>query len=435
MRGPRLRFAVIVAILVSSCGAPSRPHFPEGEDYLFPASAPGELRPEEARRLESAWKDVLAGDAPSAQRAFQKLLARRPGLVAAATGEAYARLRAGRFREASAGFAAVLARKPAYLPALVGAGSAAVRRSDPEAALELYRRAQALSPRDATVLRRLAEVKLQVTERRVAAARAALAAGETEAAVEAYRRALEAAPELGALRVETANILVDRGDLQGAIDLLAADPARDRQVGLRLGELATGRGDFAGALEAYRRVLAREPGDAEALRRAMEARQSLELAQMPPEYRQIFGASRISRADLAALVCVKVSALSRVAPGDPQVAVDISGSWARDHILKALSYDILEVYSNHTFQPAATLRRGDLARAVARVLDLLKAPGGPPPLLKDISESNLFHDVAVRVVAAGLMDTTPDGAFEPWRPVSGHDAVAVVEALARLVGP
>jgi len=33
------------------------------------------------------------------------------------------------------------------------------------------------------------------------------------------------------------------------------------------------------------------------------------------------------------------------------------------------------------------------------------------------------------------MDLTPAGGFEAWRPVSGQEAVAVVEELVRLVGP
>jgi hypothetical protein len=41
----------------------------------------------------------------------------------------------------------------------------------------------------------------------------------------------------------------------------------------------------------------------------------------------------------------------------------------------------------------------------------------------------------MRVVGAGLMTLGPGGAFEPWRPVSGREAVDVVEALAALVGP
>jgi hypothetical protein len=33
------------------------------------------------------------------------------------------------------------------------------------------------------------------------------------------------------------------------------------------------------------------------------------------------------------------------------------------------------------------------------------------------------------------MDLTAAGGFEPWRPVSGREALDVIEALARLVGP
>jgi hypothetical protein len=49
--------------------------------------------------------------------------------------------------------------------------------------------------------------------------------------------------------------------------------------------------------------------------------------------------------------------------------------------------------------------------------------------------SNLFHDDAVRAVGAGLLELSPAGAFEPWRPVSGREVLDVLEALVRLVGP
>jgi hypothetical protein len=117
------------------------------------------------------------------------------------------------------------------------------------------------------------------------------------------------------------------------------------------------------------------------------------------------------------------------------VAVDISGSWARDDILKTLSFDILPLYPNHTFQPGATVRRGDLAHAVGRILDLLHWPVTPGPSASDMTRNNVYFDAATRSVAAGIMDLTPAGAFEAWRPVSGQDALDVIEALARLVGP
>jgi hypothetical protein len=51
-----------------------------------------------------------------------------------------------------------------------------------------------------------------------------------------------------------------------------------------------------------------------------------------------------------------------------------------------------------------------------------------------MSPAHLQYRAVVRVLASGLLDVTAAGDFEPWRPVSGKDAVAVVEGLARLVG-
>jgi tetratricopeptide (TPR) repeat protein len=421
--------------LLPSCAPPPKAPLPDAEEYVFPVSAPGRLSPSEAQRIEKAWRQILAGDAPGAQREIEKLLAKSPGLIPAETALAYARLRAGRLDEAAHGFESVISRQADYLPALVGAAAAATRRGDAEGALRLYHRAMGAEPSNPFLRQRVAELRVQVTERRVAAARAAEEAGRSEEAVATYRQALEAAPEVAGLRLELANLLASAGDIEGAVGVLKADPTEDRQVLLRLADLATRRRDYPGALDAYRRILACDPHDEEAHRRSREVREVVELEQMPEEYRRIATAPAVTRADLAALVAVKVTALARVTPGEPQVAVDISGSWARTHIIKALAHDIMTVYPNHTFQPAATARRGDVARAVQRILDILKWPGGPGPSPTDMSRSNVYYYPATRVVAAGLMDLTPTGGFEAWRPVSGPEAVAVIEELVRLVGP
>jgi tetratricopeptide (TPR) repeat protein len=329
----------------------------------------------------------------------------------------------------------ILGRRPEVGAALVGAAAAASRQGDGEAALRFLRTAGRVAPDDPLVRRRLSEVRLQVTERRVAAAREAGQSGSPDKAIEAYRSALEAAPELAGARVELANLLVAKGQAEEAVQLLEADPQGDRTVLMRLAEVLVDLGQHTRALEAYRRVLARDPRDEEAQQKSRAVREALELLQMPEEYRRIGGAPTITRADLAALVMTKVTALGRTQAGPARVAIDISGSWARDHIIRALALEILDVYPNHTFQPVATVRRGDLARAVQRVMDLLKAPTTPGPSPTDMSSNNLFYAPASRVVAAGLMDLTPGGAFEAWRPVTGQEAIDVLEGLVRLVGP
>ncbi len=433
-RGGRLLLALAVAGPLASCARPQAPRPPETADFMFPTAGPGELTPDETRQIDKAWRDLLAGEMPDAEKTFQKLAGRKPELVQAQTGLAYARLKIGRLPEAATGFGRVLASRPDYAPALVGAGATAQKQQDAAAALAYFRRALSALPGDASLRKRVAELKLQVTEKRVAEAHAALEASDPGKAEERYRLALDAAPEVAGVRLELADLLESTGDPSAAADVLEADPTDDRQVLSRLATLLMTMKQYERGLDAWRRILARDPRDPEALKRSRETIAAIEFARMPEEYQRIPQAARLSRADLAALLSVKVPQLSRLQAREPKVAIDISGSWAREHIVSVLALDIMDVYPNHSFQPGAVVRRGDLARAAARVLDLFRARSADGPAPLDMARTNLYFEAAVRVVGAGLMGLTPEGAFEPWRPVSGQEAVEVISGVARLVG-
>jgi tetratricopeptide (TPR) repeat protein len=427
---------VLAAVLAAgACAHPSFRRTPEGDDYVFPAARPGELQPPEAVALEKAWRLILTGEASKAERALRRILAARPGLLPAETGLAYARLRAGRIVEAGNAFDAALARRPEYVPALMGAGSVAIHQGDLDKALDLYRRAGASEPSETRARKRLGEVKLRLTERRVAQARKALDGGNTAGAVEAYRAALGAAPEVAGLRLALAELLLGEGQAGEAAEILAADPAGDRQARLRLAEVLSGLGEYRRALETLDLILAKEPRDAEARTRWREAREALTLSELPEEYRRIPTAGRVSRAELAALLCINVGALARLPPGEPQVAVDISGSWARSHIARVLALEVMDLFPNHTFQPGLAVRRGELARAAARVLDLLGARPRPGAAPVDMAPANAAYDAVIRVVGAGLMELSATGAFEPGRAVTGREGLDVVEGLGRAVEP
>lgn len=434
----RRRAAVLAllagAVALGACAKRVAPPLPQGEEYVYPAPQAGELPQVERKELQIAWRDVRAGDTAAAVKRYDKLLRRHPKSAAARTGLGYARLRAGQMQAAAEAFTAILDERPQDVPALVGMGSLAVRRGDLEEAVALFRRAAGAAPDDAVVRKRLAALKLQLTDRRMAEAEAALAQGDSEAAARAYTVALAAAPELTGVRLALAQVLAGLGDRAAAIEVLEADLSGERQVLLELGRLLCEEQQFTRALEVYTRLLAHGPGDAEAQAGQRRAREGLEAAAMPEEYRAIAEAARVSRADLAALLAVRVPALQRAGAGEPRVAVDISGSWARDQVARVLALGIMDVYPNHTFQPGAIVRRVDLARAAARTLDTLRWPTGAAPAPADMSRSHLDFAVVERVLAAGLMGLNPGGAFEPWRPVSGREAIDVVDAVARLAG-
>ncbi len=432
----RAALVALVAVTLASlaCAKKLAPPPPEGEPYVFPVPRPGEQPASENATLQLAWREVTSGDTVGAVKRYEKLLRRHPESSAARTGLGYARLRAGQLDPASQAFATTLERLPQDVPALVGAGSVAVRRGDLEGAVVLLRRASSASPEDVLVRKRLAALKLQVTDRRMSEAAAALERGDTESAAMAYAAALSVAPEVTGVRLALAQVLAERGEREAALSVLEADPAGERLVLLELGRLLSEGGEYARALEVYTRILAHGPGDEEARAGQRRAQEGLEGQAMPEEYRAIPDAARVTRADLAALVALRVQRLRRAGPGEPRVAVDISGSWARDQVARILALGIMDVYPNHTFQPNAIVRRVDLARAVARSLDVLRWPSGSALPPSDMSRSHLDFVVVERVLAAGLMGLTPAGTFEPWRPVSGREAIEVVDALARLSG-
>jgi tetratricopeptide (TPR) repeat protein len=246
------------------------------------------------------------------------------------------------------------------------------------------------------------------------------------------RRAVAAAPELGSARVALAERIASQGSSTESIALLRGAPAPDRDVLMALARFERDAGDLAAAEKTLRAAAGLAPDDPEAAAALADVLAALDLRALPEQLRAIRAASRITRAELAALLVLRVSALRTLRGAPPEVASDLGRTWAREYALRAIELDLLEVHPNHTFQPNGVVRRGELARAAARVLDLVRWPvtAAAPP--RDMSTSHLQFAAAQRVLGAGLMKTTPDGAFEPWRLVTGADAEALVHALARM---
>jgi tetratricopeptide (TPR) repeat protein len=419
---------------VGACAPKVLPPPSQDEDYVYPTPRPDAgVSPRERESLEKAWRKVMAGDVAGAVRDYRKLLDWKPGLTSAGTGLAYAYLRGGQAQAAAAQFLAVLEDAPDYVPALVGAGTTALSRGDTDAALVLYEKALVVSPGDPLVRRRAASLKLQVTERHLAAARVAEGAGDEENAAQDYRAALRVAPELAEVRLALAEMEVRGGDSEAAVTTLRDDPSGNREVRRRLGQVLLGQGEYEDARAVYESLLAGDPDDADAREGRRAAQEALDYEAQPEEYRRIAGEARATREDLAALLAVKVVALRRLPTSEPRLAVDISGSWARDSIAAIVGLGLMEVYPNHTFKPRETVRRADLARASSRVLVRLGWRGGLGPEPADMQASHLDHDAVRRAIGAGLMELGPGGEFAPWRPVSGREATEVVEKLSRLV--
>jgi tetratricopeptide (TPR) repeat protein len=147
-------------------------------------------------------------------------------------------------------------------------------------------------------------------------------------------------------------------------------------------------------------------------------------------FRQIQAAPEVSREQLAAMIVryfPQIAEFRRTS----QVITDIQDSWARPEIQTVVGIGAIDAFPNHTFQPAASLTRGELATALARLVRLLNVtlPAAPPVSASDVSRTNVLFPEIELIVTHGLMTVDESGNFNIYGTVSGESAVQAIERL------
>ena len=445
-------FIVLAALLglVSAC-APKAvplpvagpPHFPEFVQPTAPSQMAGSPLAEQNDR---AWLFLQAGDLRNAERETSVALKVQPGFHPAQSTAAYITLARRDAKSALTQFTRIADAHPDYAPALAGKGLSLIAADRNAEAVEAFRAALEVDPTLTDIARRVEVLTLQGLQEELAAAREAARSGQPDAAMRAYRNAIAASPDSAFLYRELASIERLQGQSQPAIEHLRRarelDPS-DPATLVMLGDILEQSGDLEGALNAYSSALALESDPSvEEKRSALRGR--VELAALPEQYRAIEASAQATRADLAALIAIRLPGLLQAAPvRDVSVLTDIRGHWAERYIAPVARAGIIEAFPNHTFQPRTMLRRVDLAQATAHLLTQLAASQpsaaqswiGARGRFSDMNAGHLAYPAASMAVAAGVMQPTADGAFQPTRAVTGAEASAAIERVRALAGP
>jgi tetratricopeptide (TPR) repeat protein len=442
--------AAVCCLLAAACAkrpavAPAGPdRFPE---FLYP-DVPADLRRAAGPVVptyEAAWRFLQAGDLRAAERGLAAALQRRPDFYPADAAFGYLELARRNESRAIERFDRALGRAPGYVPALVGRGEALLRAGRDDEALAAFEAALLADAGLPEVRRRVEALRFRGLERALSEARAAEQAGRLEEARAAYDRAVAASPESGFLLRELARVEQRLGRAADALTharrAAEIDPA-DSQAHRLVGELLEAEGRLEDALAAFERARSTEPApDLDARIETLRGR--LALARLPPEYRAIPEADRLTRGQLAALVGVRFERLLRDAPASQVVLVtDTRGHWAQPWIMAVARTGVIEAYENHTFQPGALVRRGDLARTVSRLLELARrrdpaigrAWSVDQIRFADLGPGNLYYRFAALAVASGAMTALEGGSFHAGRVVSGAEAVETLARLDRILG-
>ena len=436
-------------VVVGACGpktipAPvvSVPKFPDFVQPVVPAALGSGAA---AVNHNRGWSLLQVGDLTNAEREFGLALKSATAFYPAETGLGYLELARKDADAALTHFDRALEGRRDYASALVGRGQALVALDRNPDALEAFEAAVAADPSLTDIKWRVEVLRFRGLEQNLAGAREAARSGRLDEAVGAYNGAIASSPESPFLYRELAAVERQKGDADRALDhfrkALALDPT-DAASLVQIGEMLDSRGDVEGATKAYADALAIEPnGTVEARLEQLRAR--ADLARLPAEYRAIDRAAQITRADLAALIGVRLAGLLHESRSrDTVVVTDIRNQWAAAWIMAVARDGVMEPYANHTFQPRTSVRRVDFAQAVGHLLERIAVinPARARPWqtarmkFSDLSINHLAYPAASAAVASGVMRVGPGDSFQPSGPVSGADAVEAIGRIEVIAG-
>lgn len=447
----RLCAAAALTLFTAACApkavvsTPTAPRFP---DYAMPAVPQALASPATVAAYETAWRLFQAGELDDAERRFERLGKQVPAFYPSSAALGYVALARKDPKKAIDRFGSALKVDDRYVPAWLGRGEAALLASQEPDALAAFEAALAIDPALPGVKQRVDVLKFGQVQGAVARAQAAEASGNLEAARAAYRQAVDASPQSGFLHRGLGEAARKAGDVAEAEvhlrEAVRLDPS-DAQALAGLGHLARTRGDDTAAVEIWTKAQELDPslGLDGPIR---EARDRLALARLPEAYRRIGQSPRLTRAQLASLIGVRLRPLVDATPRTAaSVMTDTRGHWAGEWITLVTERGWMSAFPNHTFQPESPLSRGDLAQTVARVLRTLGARQRGwlaswqqrQPTFPDLDTKHLTYPAAALAVSADVMRTAADGAFDVARGVAGTEGVETVarlEALMRKAG-
>ena len=441
-------FGLLGLLAMTSCAAKTLPPAPvvttpKFPEFIFPALPADLAGPAVSSQFSSGWSYLQAGDTHSAERTFNAILKASPNLYPAEAALGYSALAQKDSSLAVTYFDRALVANSAYPPALVGKGDALLSVGRTEPALEAFEAALSADPALPGLRSRVDVLRFKGVQQDIDGARRAAEAGHLDEARKAYQNAIAASPDSAFLYRELAVVERRGGDSAGALGhaerALTLDPTDARALTL-IGEIHEGNREWAKAAEAYTAAAALEPGDTLAARAdAMRERTAFDA--MPEEYRTIEAAPTITRAQLATVLAVHLESLLRQARAANAVVItDTRDSWAAPWIQAVTRAGVMDVFPNHTFQPTAVVRRGDLAASVSRILALIATENpkaaarwrDPRPKFSDVAPSHLSYPAAARAVSSGVMTSAEGDSFQLARPVTGAEALAAVTRLETL---
>lgn len=428
-----------LSILLASCVtiAPPPPNM-----YIenLPQSLVTPLTLEERLQMQEAWDYLRQGRLDRAEKAFLRL---DPSSPLYAVGLGYVSFLQDNFPAAEENFKLALEETPGSLLANLGLVQLYQKTGEEDKAFNALREVLKIEPLNSWAKAGYESLKVQKTEQAMASAREAAAKGDVETAKESYLRALHYSPDSVEIHLALAGLYKSEDRISSALVHLkaAAAVAPDNIEALQMYAAALAEAkQYDRSLDVYQKVLELDSGNQEARRQVDVLKNKLGIVELPSRYKEIPLSAAVTREDIAALLAIKLKDLLEESAAQPPIMIDISASWASKFILKVTSLGLLEVHSNHAFQPKRTMTRAELAETLIRVIQYLEGKGHrfirqiPPGRIQvqDVTPDHFYYQPISQILSYQVMELYPDKAFRPDQPVPGPEAVKTIDILLAL---
>lgn len=438
--------SIVLLAFVAACAPKAPPAVagaPKHPDFVFPAVPEGTAADLTAR-LNRGWTYLQLDDHRNAEREFASALQQQPSFIPVETAMAYLSVARNNEKDAVTRFERVLQADATYVPALIGRGQVLLELDRDADALASFEAALAKDPSLTELRSRVDVLRFRAVQDMLGRARTAADARRWDEAVAIYRQAIATSPDSAFLYRDLAGVEQKAGWTEDALEhyrkAVELDASDARSLA-GIGAILEGQGDVLGALASYERaqaIDAEEVPDSVVTR----LRAAAALAKLPAEYRAIPAGTSVTRAEIAALVGIRLEALLARAQPRQAIITDIRGHWAQPWIAPVVRSGVMDTLANYEFEPKRQVRRGELAATVARLLTLIasikpelaKKWQGARLAVNDVAPAHLSYPAVSAAVASGVMPLS-GGNFELLRGVSGAEAMEIISRLDALARP
>jgi tetratricopeptide (TPR) repeat protein len=427
-------FVLIVSLLLWNCGPKIILNPPKTPLQNPAVDTPLARTPD----FNEGYEAYRKGDQQKARQEFKNVLRKNPDHYAAYLALGYTYIAENDLDHAERYIRTALDKNPDYIQGHYALAFVLEQKMQYEEALQHWEEIKRVNPEYPEIDQAEKILRLKTTEQLLTQAREASTSNPDEA-IKLYEKAQTMAPEVSQIPLEISIIQLRTGSCNDALQNLEKSGETlpdDPEIQYSYGECLSESEEYDKALAAYEKAQQLKP-DPNTEERIVETKNSIAFRTMPQEYQNIGQTPEINRAQLAALIFTNLKFLQKYGASNSVIIVDVFDHWAKNYIQKAVDTGMMEVFPNRTFQPYRQISKIELARAAARILEILETNEGKKISttqnsdlsVADVPDGNIYHAMVMKTLLAGVLSLDTDGRFHLNRPVSGAEAQSVVNRL------